>query len=374
MMLVVSGVGFLILSYAVGYMKGDDEERRYHAYKALFVFSMLLLVQAGNLLFLLAGWGMVGLSSYLLINFWHQRTSAVQAGKKAFIMNAFGDATFAIALFLLIQQTGHARFLLARGRVTGPARSLADTGDDHRARPPRGSRREVGPGAAPHVASGCDGGPDAGLRPHPRGDDGDRRGLPHRTHRIPLRAGAGRAAHGRRARRRDPARRGPHRARADGYQARDRLLHHEPDRLHVRRRGARRLRRRDVPPHDARLLQGAALHDGGGRHPRALRRAGHPQDGRARPRAAPHGAGVPDRHAVARRDPAVRGLLLEGRDPRERSRRRNARRDPLRDGDRRLVPDGRLLLPIAVRRLPGQEVRATSSTTCTKSASKGLWR
>jgi NADH-quinone oxidoreductase subunit L len=110
MMLVVAGVGFLILSYAVGYMKGDDEERRYHAYKALFVFSMLLLVQAGNLLFLLAGWGMVGLSSYLLINFWHERRSAVQAGKKAFIINAFGDATFAIALFLLIQQTGQLDF------------------------------------------------------------------------------------------------------------------------------------------------------------------------------------------------------------------------------------------------------------------------
>jgi NADH-quinone oxidoreductase subunit L len=106
MMLVVSGVGFLIVAYATGYMKGDDEERRYHAYKALFVFSMLLLVQSGNLLLLLAGWGMVGLSSYLLINFWHQRTSAVAAGKKAFIVNAFGDATFALALFLLIQQTG----------------------------------------------------------------------------------------------------------------------------------------------------------------------------------------------------------------------------------------------------------------------------
>jgi len=106
MMLVVSGVGFLILSYAVGYMAGDDEERRYHAYKALFVFSMLLLVQAGNLLLLLAGWGMVGLSSYLLINFWHRRPEAVRAGKKAFIMNAFGDATFALALFILIQQTG----------------------------------------------------------------------------------------------------------------------------------------------------------------------------------------------------------------------------------------------------------------------------
>jgi NADH-quinone oxidoreductase subunit L len=106
MMLVVSGVGFLILSYAVGYMHGDAEERRYHAYKALFVFSMLLLVQAGNLLLLLAGWGLVGLSSYLLINYWHFRATAVTAGKKAFIMNAVGDATFALALFLLIQRVG----------------------------------------------------------------------------------------------------------------------------------------------------------------------------------------------------------------------------------------------------------------------------
>jgi NADH-quinone oxidoreductase subunit L len=106
MMLVVSGVGFLILSYAVGYMRGDVEERRYHAYKALFLFSMLLLVQSGNLLLLLAGWGMVGLSSYLLINFWHQRETAVAAGKKAFIMNAVGDATFALALFILAQHIG----------------------------------------------------------------------------------------------------------------------------------------------------------------------------------------------------------------------------------------------------------------------------
>ncbi len=111
MMLVVSGVGFLILSYAVGYMHSDAEERRYHAYKALFLFSMLLLVQAGNLLLLLAGWGMVGLSSYLLINFWHHRHEAVAAGKKAFIMNAFGDATFALALFILVQQTGTLDFI-----------------------------------------------------------------------------------------------------------------------------------------------------------------------------------------------------------------------------------------------------------------------
>jgi NADH-quinone oxidoreductase subunit L len=106
MMLVVTGVGFLILTYAIGYMRGDEEERRYHAYKALFIFSMLLLVMAGNLLLLLAGWGMVGLSSYLLINYWHQRRAPVEAGKKAFIMNAVGDATFVLALFVLVQQIG----------------------------------------------------------------------------------------------------------------------------------------------------------------------------------------------------------------------------------------------------------------------------
>ena len=103
MMLVVSGVGFLIVAYSIGYMDGDDEERRYFAYMALFVFSMLLLVQAGNLVLLLAGWGLVGLCSYLLIGFWHERPAAIAAAKKAFVMNAIGDATMALAFFLLIQ-------------------------------------------------------------------------------------------------------------------------------------------------------------------------------------------------------------------------------------------------------------------------------
>src|SRR3954449_10621557 len=102
MMLIVSGVGALIVLYSIGYMDGDREERRYFAYMALFVFSMLLLVQGGNLLILLAGWGLVGLSSYLLIGFWHERPSAVAAAKKAFIMNALGDATMALAFFVLI--------------------------------------------------------------------------------------------------------------------------------------------------------------------------------------------------------------------------------------------------------------------------------
>src|SRR5438552_14127998 len=110
MMLVVAGVGALIVGYSIGYMDGDDEERRYFAYMALFVFSMLTLVEAGNLLILLAGWGLVGLCSYLLIGYHHDRPSAVAAAKKAFVMNAVGDATLALALFLLIQHTGAVSF------------------------------------------------------------------------------------------------------------------------------------------------------------------------------------------------------------------------------------------------------------------------
>src|SRR6184192_3218881 len=110
MMLIVAGVGALIVAYSIGYMDGDNEERRYFAYMALFVFSMLLLVQGGNLLILLAGWGMVGLSSYLLIGFWHDRRTAIAAAKKAFVMNAVGDATMALAFFLLIQRTGSLDF------------------------------------------------------------------------------------------------------------------------------------------------------------------------------------------------------------------------------------------------------------------------
>jgi NADH-quinone oxidoreductase subunit L len=105
MMLIVSGVGGLIVLYSIGYMDGDPEERRYFAYISFFVFSMLLLVEGGNLLMLLVGWGLVGLSSYLLIGFWHERPSAVKAAKKAFVMNAFGDATMALAFFILIAHT-----------------------------------------------------------------------------------------------------------------------------------------------------------------------------------------------------------------------------------------------------------------------------
>ena len=123
MMLVVSGVGGLIVWYSMGYMAGDDEERRYFAYMSIFVFAMLLLVEAGNFLLLLVGWGLVGLASYLLIGFWHKRPEAVAAAKKAFIMNAVGDATFALALVLLIWQTG----TLDYGGVFAQVGSLSNT-------------------------------------------------------------------------------------------------------------------------------------------------------------------------------------------------------------------------------------------------------
>jgi NADH-quinone oxidoreductase subunit L len=128
MMLIVSGVGALIVWYSIGYMDGDDEERRYFGYMALFVFSMLLLVQAGNLLLLLAGWGMVGLSSYLLIGYWHERPSAIAAAKKAFVMNAIGDATMALAFFLLIKEGNSLDFGILGGEFSSTVANLVALG------------------------------------------------------------------------------------------------------------------------------------------------------------------------------------------------------------------------------------------------------
>ena len=126
MMLIVSGVGGLIVWYSMGYMAGDEEERRYFAYMSLFVFAMLMLVEAGNFLLLLVGWGLVGLASYLLIGFWHQRPEAVAAAKKAFVMNAIGDATFALALVLLIWETGTLEYFAAFDQIDGMSSTMVN--------------------------------------------------------------------------------------------------------------------------------------------------------------------------------------------------------------------------------------------------------
>ena len=99
--LVVTGVGFLIHLYSVGYMAGDESQGRYFAYLNLFTFSMLLLVLADNLLLMFVGWEGVGLCSYLLIGFWFSDLEKAQAGMKAFIVNRVGDFGFFVGLMLL---------------------------------------------------------------------------------------------------------------------------------------------------------------------------------------------------------------------------------------------------------------------------------
>ncbi|HXY04593.1 MAG TPA: proton-conducting transporter membrane subunit, partial [Terriglobales bacterium] len=110
MLLVVTGVGFLIHIYSVGYMAEEGGFYRFFSYLNLFMFFMLTLVLANNYLLMFIGWEGVGLASYLLIGFWFTRDSAASAGKKAFIANRVGDFGFLIALFLLIKHFGTLNF------------------------------------------------------------------------------------------------------------------------------------------------------------------------------------------------------------------------------------------------------------------------
>jgi NADH-quinone oxidoreductase subunit L len=110
MLLVVTGVGFLIHIYSVGYMWDDPSYYRFFTYLNLFMFFMLTLILANNYLVMFIGWEGVGLASYLLIGFWFTKDSAASAGKKAFIVNRIGDFGFLIALFLIIQHFGSLNF------------------------------------------------------------------------------------------------------------------------------------------------------------------------------------------------------------------------------------------------------------------------
>ena len=110
MLLVVTGVGFLIHIYSVGYMGDDQGYARYFSYLNLFLFFMTVLVLAGNALVMFIGWEGVGLASYLLIGFYFQKKSAADAGKKAFIVNRIGDFGFLIGMFLLLANFGTLTF------------------------------------------------------------------------------------------------------------------------------------------------------------------------------------------------------------------------------------------------------------------------
>ena len=273
MLLVVTFVGFLIHVYSTGYMSHDPGYARYMSYLNLFMFAMLTLVLGANYLVLFVGWEGVGLCSYLLIGFWFDQQSAADAGKKAFIVNRIGDAGFA-----------------ARHVPDLHARSAALDFRDRRRR-----RRRTCPSSAawtgPLTVIGlflfvgaCGKSaqiplyvwlPDAMEGPTPVS------ALIHaatmvtagvymvaRSAAIFAHAPNAHAAWSRSSAPLTAIFAASHRPRAERHQARARLLHGEPARLHVPglRRG--RLRGRRLPPDDARLLQGAAL-------PRL--RLGHPR-------------------------------------------------------------------------------------------------
>ena len=197
MICVVAGVSTLIHLYSISYLDGDRGYVRFFSYLNFFVFSMLLLVLAGNFLLLIVGWAFVGAASYMLISFWYRRTTATSAGIKAFVINVVGDVGLVLGTFFIFRHTGTLDFV--RSFHAAPHVFALRQRRHHRRLPAAARRRvrEVGADPAAHLAPGRDGGPDPGQRADPRRDDGDRRRLPDRAHAPAVPAGPG----GRRRRR-----------------------------------------------------------------------------------------------------------------------------------------------------------------------------
>ena len=121
MILVVTGVGFIIHIYSVGYMHAEDGYYRFFSYMNLFLFSMLVLVLSGNFLLMVVGWEGVGLCSYLLIGYYIDRRSAGDAAKKAFVVNRIGDVGFLLGVFLIFLTFGSLNFIEVFGRIAQEA-------------------------------------------------------------------------------------------------------------------------------------------------------------------------------------------------------------------------------------------------------------
>ena len=321
--LLITGVGFLIHVYSLGYMEHDPRKKTFFAYLNLFVAAMLLLVLGNSFLALYVGWEGVGLASYLLIAFWFYKPEAATAAKKAFIANRVGDVGLSLAIMVMFAALGTTTYAGVFTSRASPA-----------ARRPRSgccccSAPAASPGQFPLQTwlPGRDGGPDPGLGPHPRRDHGHRRRLPDR----PLDAGL----------------RWPRRTRSCvvtiigavtlmigcligcAYDDIKKVLAYSTVSqigymfLAVGIPGAGR--DRDPAPADPRLLQGLHV---------PVRRIGHARHGRPGRhaplrRAAQGHAGhlrlLPHRLPRDHRPPAVRRLLLEGQDHRVGLRPRAAR-------------------------------------------------
>ncbi len=299
MLVMVTFVGLLIFIYSIGYMAHDENFTRFFCFLALFAGAMLGVIIANSLLLLFMCWEIVGLTSYLLIGFWYHKPRAAAAAKKAFITTRIGDLGFLLGMVWLYAQTGTLLFydggagalepsalahLVAHTTVLGLTASSAigilifcgAAGKSGQV-PLHVWLPDAMEGPTPvsaliHAATMVAAGVFLIARIYPLMSAHATAAEPA----TPTVALAGRHL-GRRHHR--PLRR-HHRRRPVRHQAHPRLLHRLPARLHDDGPRRRRRRRRHVPPHHPRLLQGAALPRRGLRHPRLLRRAGHPPHGR----------------------------------------------------------------------------------------------
>ncbi len=182
MILIVTGIGFLIHVYSIGYMAHDHNDlegtryARFFSYLNLFIAFMALLVLADNYLLMFVGWEGVGLCSYFLIGFWFEREDAAEASKKAFIVNRIGDFGFLLGMLLIFLAAGSLNYkevfakvaeldagtVGALGGVTLITLLLA-----------LGRGGQIGADSALYMAAGRDGWPDAGFGAHSRRHDGD---------------------------------------------------------------------------------------------------------------------------------------------------------------------------------------------------------
>ena len=174
---LVTFVALMVQIYSLGYMHGDSRINWYFAVHALFAASMLTIILSDSFLLLYVAWELVGVCSYLLIGFWHERPAAREAAKKAFIVTRIGDVGLLVGILLLWREVGDVQH---DRRLRGGAGRNDERGGDHcrRAAAVPGGDGEVGADSLPRLAARRDGRPDAGERADTRGYDGGGRGVP----------------------------------------------------------------------------------------------------------------------------------------------------------------------------------------------------
>ena len=347
-----------------------DEDRgfaRFFSYLNFFVFSMLLLVLAGNFLLLIVGWAFVGAASYLLISFWYRRTTATRAGIKAFVINVVGDVGLVLGTFFIFKHTGTLDFLqtfhaAAAGAfghgtnngdlVAGCVLLLVGAFAKSAQIPLHTWLPDAMEGPTPvsaliHAATMVTAGVYLIARMHPLFELRARRAGRRRDHRR------GDAAD----RRHDRASSQTDIKRVIAYSTMSQIGYM------IMGVSVGAYAAGPVPPDDPRLLQGAAVHGRRLAHRRDGRRAVAGEDGRLSQGDAVHLRLLPDRRPGAVGHPAVLGLLLQGRDPARHRRARRLALGAVRGRLRRRVADRDLHLPDDLPRLP-RRARAPRRASC----------